>query len=292
MVWTIAFDPQGRPWVGTHRGAAVLQGKAWQWLTTTEGLGGEDANAFLWTPDGRMWIGTDRSIDLFAAGRKVAQYTWNDGMAASSAEDLARDDAGNVWAAHLAEGVSRFDGERWRTYTVDNGLLDNWVYAIAPDCEGNLWFGTLGGVSRYDGAGWTSLTTADGLADAWVADVAVAPDGRLWFATHAGLDEYDGTGLTAHLIGRHVAAVAVADDGTVWAAGGGFVSRYDGAEWQDVKAAWFADQNLTTIALRDNGEVWVGSLDNGATVLAPVAARRTGVSDSGASDKGEARCSG
>ncbi len=136
MVWTIAFDPEDRPWVGTNRGGATQQDDGtWRWLTKVDGLGGDAVKAYLFQSDGSMWVGTDRAIDVFAApdvGQKIAEYTWDDGLAASSAEDLAAGADGSIWAAHLAEGVSRFDGEQWRKFTIDDGLADNWVYSVVP----------------------------------------------------------------------------------------------------------------------------------------------------------------
>ncbi len=41
-------------------------------------------------------------------------------------------------------------GEAWTTYTVEDGLGDGWVNAIAVGGEGALWFDTNGGgVSRF-----------------------------------------------------------------------------------------------------------------------------------------------
>ena len=271
MVWTIAFDPDDRPWVGTNRGGAVQQDDgAWRWLSRADGLAGEAVKAYLFPPGGSMWVGTNRAIDVFAApdsGQRTAEYTWDDGLAASSAEDLAVDANGDIWAAHLAEGVSRFDGKQWRKYTIDEGLADNWVNSIAADPGGKVWFGTLGGASLYDGDTWTTYTSEDGLAGDWVSDVAIAPNGHVWFATDGGVSEYDGENWTTHLAGRHARSVAVAPGGVVWAAGSGFVGYFDGNAWHAVQETYFVDQLVISLALRTNGEVWVGSLEDGATIL-------------------------
>ena len=136
---------------------------------------------------------------------------------------------------------------------------------LAP--AGKVWFGTLGGASVFDGETWKTYTSADGLAGDWVSDVAVAPNGHVWFATDGGMSEYDGETWTTHLAGRPARTVAAAADGTVWVAGSGFVSYFDGNSWHAVQPAYFADQLLISLALRANGEVWVGSLEDGATML-------------------------
>lgn len=271
MIWAVAFDPEDRPWVGTNQGGATQQDDGtWRWLTTADGLAADSVKAYLFRPDGSMWVGTDRAIDVFASpelGQKTAEYSWDDGLAASSTEDLAVDANGSVWAAHLAEGVSRFDGDQWRKFTTDDGLADNWVYCITADSAGKVWFGTLGGASIYDDETWTTYSSEDGLAGDWVSDVVIAPNGHIWFATDSGVSEFDGATWKTHLDGQHARSVAAATDGTVWAAGSGFVSYFDGNAWHAVQPEYFADQLLISLALRANGEIWVGSLEDGATIL-------------------------
>jgi hypothetical protein len=58
-------------------------------------------------------------------------------------------------------GVSRYDGTNWKSFTREDGLVDDLVRAILEDREGNLWFGTYpyvpgrGGISvaRYATSG-------------------------------------------------------------------------------------------------------------------------------------------
>jgi two-component sensor histidine kinase/ligand-binding sensor domain-containing protein len=46
-------------------------------------------------------------------------------------------------------------------YTEQNGLSDNWVWDMAQDKDGRMWFVTKRGVSIYDGIKWTRLTEKD-----------------------------------------------------------------------------------------------------------------------------------
>ena len=53
--------------------------------------------------------------------------------------------------------MSKFDGTKWITYTISEGLAGNSVEAIAIASEGNIWFGTSGGVSKctITGTSWS-----------------------------------------------------------------------------------------------------------------------------------------
>ena len=61
------------------------------------------------------------------------------------------------------KGVARHKGyktlENWTVFNKENGLVDDFVQAIANDKKGNLWFGTKAGVSVFDGINWKSFTT-------------------------------------------------------------------------------------------------------------------------------------
>ncbi|VAX18418.1 hypothetical protein MNBD_NITROSPINAE01-1541 [hydrothermal vent metagenome] len=59
---------------------------------------------------------------------------------------VALDDSGALWFGTNG-GVSRFDGEKWLTLDIHNGLFDNSVYSVATAPDGNVWVGTRHGVS-------------------------------------------------------------------------------------------------------------------------------------------------
>jgi hypothetical protein len=91
-------------------------------------------------------------------------------------------------------GAARHTGyrtlENWTVFTAENGLVDNFVQAIAADNQGNIWFGTRGGITVYDGAAMTSFTTQDGLTGNNVRSIVVDNEGVVWIGTSAGVTSY------------------------------------------------------------------------------------------------------
>ena len=60
------------------------------------------------------------------------------------------DREGHLWFGTSGDGVSRYDGQSFVTFTTADGLANNNVMSIMEDGESHLWFGTYGGgVSRY-----------------------------------------------------------------------------------------------------------------------------------------------
>ena len=139
--------------------------------------------------------------------------------------DVAADGSGNVWVATDA-GLSRFDGQRWTTFTEADGLADDLICSVAVDEQGRVWAGSLYGLVRFDGQRWTCYQFAErGYRH------AVAPDGEIWC-----------TG-----------------------SGGYLLARFDGQEWwtydlddigTDVREARFDHLHINEIAVDRSGTLW------------------------------------
>ena len=87
-----------------------------------------------------------------------------------------------MWFGSLA-GVTNFNDQIFKDYSMSNGLVFNRVDAIAKDQSGTMWFGTRFGVSSFDGTQWTSFTENNGLPDKWVTSIVVDKNNKIWFGT-------------------------------------------------------------------------------------------------------------
>jgi ligand-binding sensor domain-containing protein len=75
----------------------------------------------------------------------------------------------------------------WTVFDTKNGLINNFVQAIAVDKEGKVWFGTKNGISVFDGSAWTAITEKEGLVSANVLCIAVDNKGVVWIGTDNGV---------------------------------------------------------------------------------------------------------
>jgi ligand-binding sensor domain-containing protein len=284
-VYAIRIDPRGRPWIGTYGGGlSVLDGN--RWITYTPyGAGRVATYGADWTP--------------YATGRGLGDL-W--------VYDIAFDRNRTMWVATW-RGLSRFEGDcvatakdegapcGFSTFTVDDGLVDKWVYAIAVDPGGALWLGTEGGVNRFDGRHWTTYTHHDGLgADParlparqpvealsphhnttdgkantranpnYVLAIAIDREGHKWFGTWgAGLSRFDGrrwvTFTTAEgLGGNYVHTLGIDREGLLWAGTDGGASWYDGRRWRTYTTRdGLLDNNVFSLAFDERGTRWFGT---------------------------------
>jgi ligand-binding sensor domain-containing protein len=145
-VYGLDVDSKDRVWIGTEGGVNMFDGKTWQTWTHKNGLGaGNEQNLPLSTNTG---LGTRSRHDLSVMSE--GQQTYNPDYV--FALIVAQDDT--VWAGTWGGGVSHFDGNTWKNYTVKDGLAGNIIYSVAQDEMGGLWFGTNGGLSYFDGKTW------------------------------------------------------------------------------------------------------------------------------------------
>jgi len=183
---------------------------------------------------------------------------------------------------------------RFEQLSVEHGLAQETVLAIAQDKQGFIWLGTQAGLTRYDGYRTTTYKSAisdpRSLVDNWVRVLHLDRSGQLWVGTDGGLDRYNaGSHTFSHFLpqespqrgngNRHVRAIA--DDGL----GGLWIATADGLQHVDpagkrftswhhdpADAGSLASDQVNALARDAAGRLWVGT-GAGLDMLAPGAAR-------------------
>jgi ligand-binding sensor domain-containing protein len=90
----------------------------------------------------------DQYIWAATAGGVVRWNRIDGSLADNIVYTISVDGAGHKWFGTL-NGVSKFDDQKWTTYTSLDGLANDRVYAIAIDAMERKWFGTQNGVTVF-----------------------------------------------------------------------------------------------------------------------------------------------
>lgn len=183
-VYGLGVDAQGRVWFGTEGGVSMYDGKRWKSWTHKDGLGADNPEGL--PASANTGLGTRSRHDLTTQVDGLSSYNPNYVFSILVAAD------GGVWAGSWGAGVSRWDGQKWTSFSSKDGLAGNIVYAIAQGKDGVFWFGTDKGVSRYDGKTWKNIGVQDGLLDKNVYSLAVTPNGDIWAGTKRGVARISG----------------------------------------------------------------------------------------------------
>ncbi len=79
---------------------------------------------------------------LTAQEFNYVHYDTKDGLAGSTVYSMCQDKDGFMWFA-TENGLSRYDGTRFKNFTVKDGLPDNEVLKVFADSKGRVWIGTF-----------------------------------------------------------------------------------------------------------------------------------------------------
>ena len=268
-----------------------------------------------------LWVGTSagvHEVDLKTRALKNT-FTREHGLANEYVFAIAIDHLGAKWFGTNAGGVSRLNGNRWKTWFPMHGLADYWVYAFAEQADGLMWIGTWDGASRYDPTSERFTNFTDELINEWVYGIDIDAKQRVWFATEGGVSMFDGetwrqwshadglgaandealppsknTGLgtrSRHDLGvlrggeatynpSYVFAIHVDRRGDVWAGTwGGGVARYDGKAWRNVTTRDGLAGNIVYSIAEHEDGVLWFGTDAGLSRFDGVAWRTVGVHD-------------
>lgn len=78
------------------------------------------------------------SLKVYSQDYSYIKYDTKDGLAGSVVYDAIQDKEGFMWFA-TENGLSRFDGKNFKTFTTKDGLADNEILRLFLDSKGRLW---------------------------------------------------------------------------------------------------------------------------------------------------------
>jgi ligand-binding sensor domain-containing protein len=180
--------PAGNPAADSK--AAVPKEEAWTNFTT-----GANVKAMALEGD-HLWMGLPNGIIRYDTGTLDSHEVYTPastqgGLLSKGIYTLKVDRQGLKWIGTYGGGLTLFDGKTWKTYTVADGLGDQWIYDIVFDGD-RAWIATWKGVSVFDGKRFRNYTEKDGLIDKWVYAIALDHDHVFWFGTESGVNRFDG----------------------------------------------------------------------------------------------------
>jgi ligand-binding sensor domain-containing protein len=157
------------------------------------------------------------------------------------------------------------NAQKWTNYKTSDGLVDDYVYAIAFDSHGNEWVGTNGGVSKYDGTTWTNYTISNsGLATDRVNVIAIDEDDNKWIGTWGGgVSKFDGINWTTFLNYAIVTDINIDAQKNIWFSTNSGAIKYDGTNWSTYYPAYLVADFPKSILVDKTGNVWVGTMNGG-----------------------------
>ena len=192
------------------------------------------------------------------------------GLPRSSVLALAQTRDGYLWIGS-DDGVVRFDGVRFVSFGLREGLRSGPVQTLFEDSQGTLWIGAEdSGLTRWQDGQFTTFTTRDGLPADSITALGEDKEGRLWVGTQAGLaawkdGHFDIPSAAEQFKGKTITTLCKDQQGVLWvgATGAGVF------QWVDDKFVALTDAAVEGLLLDPHclledkaGRIWVGAGDD------------------------------
>jgi len=186
-VYDIIQDRNGRCWFATRLGICCFDGTTWKTIGPSQGIPDSIITTICEDYQGHLWLGTAHAgVCELADDTVIAVYDRSSGLCHNQVNSIVQDNHNMLWFA-TDTGLTRFDGDQWDCFTVENSaLVNNHVQSLFVDRANNIWIGTQkGGLNKFDGRLWVDYSNQVG----GNAVNAIFQDskGNFWFGTKNGL---------------------------------------------------------------------------------------------------------
>src|SRR2546423_9332087 len=165
--------------------ATVLAQYQFDVWNTDNGLPQNSVLSILQTRDGYLWLTTSDGLVRYDGVRFATFNKANSpGIKTNRFTTLFESSDGSLWAGTEEAGIIRYKDVACTTFTIEDGLLDRWVWAIYKDVNGNPLVLTESGLVQWNNGRFT----------AYVSD-GVSSHRFKWSERLGGLSFYDASGL-------------------------------------------------------------------------------------------------
>ncbi|MGM0547413.1 MAG: two-component regulator propeller domain-containing protein [Bacteroidota bacterium] len=274
-VHEIMQTSDGFIWAGTYGGGlAKFDGYNFQVFTNAEGLKDESVETMYEDSSGTLWIGTYLS-GLAKIQADSIVYPFKDSLL-SDHTILTIDEVrqeGELWLGTEEGGFFIYDGEEFRQFTTDDGLLYDTVWDFWQDDNGDIWIATQRGISIFDGESFRNISDELQFPAEKVFSFLPHADGKLWIGTDNGISIWDGDSFSAieEINGQSLGYVMdmVADtSGDVWVgtSRNGVFEITDTTKRHMTRENGLSSNQIYDLHKDDQGNIWIATDEDGITL--------------------------
>ncbi|GGH27213.1 hybrid sensor histidine kinase/response regulator [Sphingobacterium alkalisoli] len=168
QIYTVLQDHRGDVWLGTFdKGLIKVQWKdglidfkSITFNNKTYPQGSFDKIRYLTVDDtGNIWIATTFGLVVYSQKGHFRvyrdSYQTGNGIGGNDLQYILKASNGDMWLCTSGGGLTKatgdpFTGLKFKNYTDEDGLSNDYILSGAEDSDGNLWLATEGGISKFD----------------------------------------------------------------------------------------------------------------------------------------------
>ncbi|MEO8276921.1 MAG: protein kinase [Thermoanaerobaculia bacterium] len=275
----ILVDSRGETWVGLFpnggTGRLRLDGKGTDLFPAGHPVALGKFGPMLEDREGNLWLVSWTQGLMRLSDGPMVSWSTAEGLSSDAARTLLEGNDGAIWVG-TTDGLNRIDRDRVvsfrRPQPVGAQRAYNWYYALAPDGDRGLWFGSQTDLGQFRDGKVRSRAEWSQIAGLGVFSLLRSRDGALWVGTTR--DGGDGASLHKLVGDRRIAVefdaaidFALLEDrrGAIWVAakGGLFEIAKDGSVTRHTTPVEPSHQLFMTANEDSRGDLWFGTLEGG-----------------------------
>jgi ligand-binding sensor domain-containing protein len=256
--YSLLFDSDGSLWAcSSSEGLFIFDGQVWI-NSQLNGLFENEVFSVCEDRNHKLWFGTQHNIYSYdgkfwikVPGPENAYYYY------PGFGNIESDKYGYIWGIRSYSEIYRYNGQNWKSYSVDTFFDYGQVTNMAADSGGNMWFTTWNsGIYHFDGNDWTHYTTADGLGNNNNILLDFFSDGTLVTLSWDGvLSYFTGGTWSSEVIGgmRDYYDLKVDDQDNIWMPSSGGLLKYNNSM---IEARLQGGDDIVKINIDKSGNIW------------------------------------
>jgi len=187
----IAVDNENNVWIGTRGVTATLPGVLakwsqgnWEVFTSENSELPADTVYSLFPYENKLYIGTSQGLAIYDGGWEV--ITVDNGLASNHVRAILVNESAVI--AGTNQGLSVYADNVWTIHdTLNSGICNNHITALASEENGKLWIGTENGLSSFFEGVWTTYNSENSqLSTPTVRALLLDDHNNLWIGTEGG----------------------------------------------------------------------------------------------------------
>jgi len=271
-VVAISEDKEGILWFALEGGGVVRNknGKN-TFFGMNEGIDPNVRHVYC-DSENKVWAATRSG--LFIYGNKGFVNSPINGDSLKNISYIIEDRDKKLWIATYDEGIYvETQGKKFKNYSTENGLINDWVRMIFIDNNNHAWIGTKTGTSKLDGKEIRNFSVQQGLININIKFISQDSEGNIWLGTDGkGIMKFAGEAFITYTTAEGLSSdfvMNITEDmsGNLWfATYGEGVCRYDGMNYTVLNDEnGLSNNTVWTTVVDKNNNVWFGT-SNGLSV--------------------------
>ncbi|MCH7656946.1 MAG: SpoIIE family protein phosphatase [Bacteroidetes bacterium] len=275
-IWDILSDNDGNIWFGTDKAGIVKYDQdQFRNYSIEQGFPDKQVLCLLQDSEKNIWTGTFSSGICRLMGEHFSHYTEEQGLTNNQIYDIDQDAKANYWLASHGGGLIKLtfqnDKPFFKSYTVDDGLPDNYINSIYITEDNIIWLATKeNGIARFDGKNIINYTEENHLVDNHVNCIMVDSRQQVWSGTRGGISLLNDKGFFTineenwELPHNEVQTIIEDKNGNIWVgtlAGLAKIKDSTMTTFDEEEGLYFKE--IYALAEDTDGNIWIGTNGGG-----------------------------